>query len=188
MVAQMFSIARCLTVTAGLIALSASTSAAQALATNFDQLQFKVKKGDTLFITSKTGYETSVSLVEISKGVLLVDQGGSRREFAESEVTQIRQRLPDPLWTGAVIGFGVGAVLGGLAASFDEGCSHDSTSCISPVLWTGGLGAGIGVGIDALIKGRKVIYRAPVSESRSRVTVLPVVSAATKGVAIRVNF
>jgi len=42
-------------VTIGLATIVASTSSAQALATNLDELRLKVKKGDTLSITYQSG-------------------------------------------------------------------------------------------------------------------------------------
>jgi hypothetical protein len=109
-------------------------------------------------------------------------------DLTEADVTRIRQRLPDPLWTGALIGFGVGAGLGAVAAAFDEGYSHQGGgACAGPALMFGMLGAGASVGIDALIKGRKVIYQAP-GIKPNRVAVQPIVSASARGLRLTMRF
>ena len=173
----------------GLAILVASTSSAQALATNFDQLRLKVKKGDTLSISYQSGGEVEVSLVEVSNDVLVVQRKGMRREIKESQVRQIRQRLPDPLWQGALIGAGIGAGLGGLVATSAHAYQDcNNMECLSPVFITAAIGAGVGVGFDALIKGPKVIYQASAAGLAARVTVLPVISRKATGAAVRVTF
>jgi hypothetical protein len=49
-----------------------------------------------------------------------------------------------------------------------------------------GLGAAAGVGIDALISGRQVIYQK--LDGRSRVSVSPVFGHGRQGAAVTVNF
>ena len=49
-----------------------------------------------------------------------------------------------------------------------------------------GMGAAAGVGIDALIARRQVIYQKPASENR--VTVAPVFGHGRRGAALTVNF
>jgi hypothetical protein len=101
--------------------------------------------------------------------------GSVDRTFTERDVQRIRKRTPDSLWTGGLIGAGVGAALGGLAVSFSENCSYRSSSCAGPFISMTAMAAGIGIGIDALIQGRKVIYEGG-SRSSSRVSVMPVIS------------
>jgi hypothetical protein len=133
--------------------------AAQPVAGNFDQLRMKVQAGDSIYVTDTTGHERRGRVVSLSESTLRMSFGDDAREFTERDVRLIRQRRPDPLWTGAAIGGGVGVVFGALAASIDEECSRGSgTSCAGPVLMMAGIGAGVGIGIDALIQGRKTIY------------------------------
>jgi hypothetical protein len=51
----------------------------------------------------------------------------------------------------------------------------------------GGLGAAAGTGIDALVKGRKVIYEAPAVRS-NRVALQPIVSPSVRGVRVTIPF
>ena len=48
------------------------------------------------------------------------------------------------------------------------------------------MGAGIGVGIDALIKGRTVIYQSPTGANR--LNVVPLLTSHGKGVLLSLNF
>jgi hypothetical protein len=91
---------------------------------------------------------------------------GTTRELTSAAVSRIRQRLSDRLWNRALIGFGAGAALGAYAAGSSDSCSYEGgAQCYGPALTMAALGAGIGTGIDALIKGRKVIYEAPAAKS-----------------------
>jgi hypothetical protein len=81
----------------------------------------------------------------------------------EKSILKIRKRQPDPLWTGALIGGAIGLALGATAGACSEECSHStgSSGCVGPALSMTAIGARVGVGIHALIQGRKVIYQAP---------------------------
>ena len=161
---------------------------AQAIATNFQELRFRVEPGDTLYITDRSDRETTAEIVELSSSTLTVRISGKLRAFAEQDVRRIRQRLPDPLWTGAMIGFGIGAGLGtGVAAISDSCSSGGGAACWAPIVAYASISAGVGLGIDALIKGRKVIYVAPGSKA-ARWLLSPMVSGATKGALMRVLF
>lgn len=160
----------------------------QALATNFRELRLKAGPGDTLYITDASGREFSSKVIDLTDTSLAVRIAGEPRDLTEADVTRIRQRLPDRLWPSALIGFGVGAGLGALAAAADETCSYEGGgACAGPALGFGGIGAGIGIGIDALIKGRKVIYEAPGTKT-NRVALQPIVSRSVRGVRLTIPF
>jgi hypothetical protein len=154
---------------------AAATSQAQVVARSFDELRLKVAPGDAIYVTEADGRERRARVLELSPSALVLAVGSVDRRFTEEDVRQIRKRTPDSLWTGGLIGAGVGAALGALAVSFSEDCSYRSSSCAGPLLSMTAMAAGIGIGIDALIQGRKVIYeRSP--RSPSRVSVVPVIS------------
>lgn len=76
--------------------------------------------------------------------------------MSERDVLLVRHRHSDPLSNGALWGLLVGGILGGVgAAAFNPG---DAVAVTSAVLIEGGLGAGIGVGIDAMIARDRTIY------------------------------
>ena len=57
-----------------------------------------------------------------------------------------------------------------------QNCRDD----VGPMLRIGALGAGIGIGIDALIRGRRRIYEA--ASPPVRLHVAPIISSDTRGV------
>jgi len=91
---------------------------------------------------------------------------GTHRDFLETEVTIIRQRRGDSLANGAWWGFGVGAALAAAVLVAYTACDlcdgelgpGEAAAAIGVY---GAMGAGIGVGVDALIHRQQVIYRRP---------------------------
>jgi hypothetical protein len=133
----------------------------QTVATSFDDLRFKVKAGDTVYVTDDSGKsEQEARILDLSASSLAVSIDGVRRELVESNVTRIRQRLPDSKKNGALIGFligGAGSIAG--AKAMESPAGSCSAGCVGAnLLYGGGLGALVGLGIDALIQGRKDIY------------------------------
>jgi hypothetical protein len=92
--------------------LSVSASRAQEITRNLEQLRLKVGRGEAIYITDRAGRESGASVLEITDSTLVVSMAGQRREIVEADIRRIRQRHPDPLWNGALIGFAVGGGLG----------------------------------------------------------------------------
>jgi hypothetical protein len=63
-----------------------------------------------------------------------------------------------------------------------ENCRDD----VGPMLRFGALGAGIGIGIDALIRGQRTIYEAPIRSTRVRAT--PILGRHGQGFQVSVSF
>jgi hypothetical protein len=167
-----------------------ATVHAQELAGTFDQLRVLVKPGDKITVTDDAGRETSGRLVELSSTSLALIVDDERRDLPASEVNTIRQRRSDPLANGAKWGLGIGAALGlaaGLALSSGYDNDDDGALVGFGILIYGGLGAGIGAGVDALISGNQVIY-ARRTASSSRVTIRPLVTPQRRGVVLAVGF
>lgn len=138
---------------------AASSAAGQEIAGSFDQLRVLVKTGDRLRITDSAGREVTGTLAELRTSSLALVVEGARRDLGQDEISTIRQRRSDSLANGAKWGFAVGAgigLLGGLALASGDG----SSAAIIPVvsLLYGGIGAGIGVGVDAMMSAEQVIY------------------------------
>jgi hypothetical protein len=90
----------------------------------------------------------------LSASGLTLRVGKELRTFQESEVNTVRHRRQDSLGNGALWGLGAGAT----AAMVTCGRCHVGPGLAMAAMW-GGVGAGIGVGIDALIKGNVVIFK-----------------------------
>lgn len=119
---------------------------------------------------------------------MMITSTGSR-QLNEVEVAAITQRRDDSLKNGAIIGAVAGAAYfvtaAALLAGTDDGDVIIPTAIAGGVLFAG-LGAAAGVGIDALISRRQVIYQTPVP--RSRASVSPVFGHGRRGAAVTVRF
>ena len=118
----------------------------------------------TVYLTDLRGIEHRGQLMRVDPAevVLLGEKG--ERIFKRSEIVQIEKR-GDSLKNGALIGAAIG-ILGGLGAAglsdcpgaHQDGCGGARAAMFVTMV---GVYTAIGTGIDAAIKGRTVIYRAP---------------------------
>lgn len=162
---------------------------AQELAGTFDQLRVLVARGDTVTLTDTAGREVTGTVVNLSAAALALRIGNRQQEFPAGEVDTIRQRRQDSLENGAKAGFATGFVLG-LISGLTVAAAHDEVGVGTAVIiatFYGGLGAGIGVGLDAMVKGNQVIY-AKAATSASSVTVAPVVSRGRRAIQVSIGF
>jgi hypothetical protein len=163
---------------------------AQEVAGTFDQLRVLVKPGDKITVADDTGREMSGTIAELSPTSLALLVDGRRHDVQATSVDTIRQRRSDPLANGAKWGLGIGAGLGlaaGLALSseYDEGT--DGAFVAFATLIYGGLGAAVGVGVDALISGNQIIYARRTTPS-ARFRVRPVLTSARMGALVMIGF
>ena len=171
-----------------LLCLTASAMAQEPVR-SFDQLNTRLKPGDTIWITDAQGREVKGKIVDLAPGAVTVKADASRT-YGPADVNLIHERRPDSLKNGALIGLGVG---GGLALGLclaAEPIEGDGACVLAAGIY-GGVGAAIGVGIDALIPGKKIVaYRAPgpAGAPPARVSFAPVVTPRAKGVAVSFAF
>ena len=161
-------------------------------AESFEQLRILVKAGDVVSVTDAAGTTNTGEVVELSNSSLRLRVGAVTRELLQADVLKIDQRRRDSLGNGALIGFLVG---GGLAATAVlASCGNDRSFvnlCEGAVplavigMW-GGLGAGVGIGVDALIVHSQTIYRAAAAAS-SRVRITPLLSPSRRGVLVSLS-
>jgi hypothetical protein len=140
--------------------------------------------GSTVWITDSAGREEKTRIVGVSGDIVTVTAGDDLRRLRTSEVMRVRAHRPDSLLNGALIGAGA-AVASGLFLCTRtepwENCRDD----VGPMFRTGALGAGISIGIDALIRGRRTIYEA---RGAARLHAAPIVSRHAAGLRFSVNF
>jgi hypothetical protein len=171
------------------LTLTAAPATSQTVATSFEELRFKVRAGDTIFVTGDSRAEQEARILDLTSSVLAVSIDGVRHELGESNVTRIRQRLPDSRKNGALIGFLVGAAGStGMAVAMASPAGSCTGGCVATnILIGGGVGGLVGLGIDALIQGRKDIY---VRDGRASLDIelAPVVSSQVRGVNVLLRF
>jgi hypothetical protein len=183
-----------------LLALGRGSVQAQTVAHSFEELRSKLKPGDTVYVTDDSGRERRAQILDFSPSSLILSVDGARRDLSEENVKRIRQRLPDPLWSGAVIGAAVAMapliVYCSQASESGETCGDQlfvaggcDELCLGlGLVPLGAIGAAAGMGIDALVRGRKTIYEALGGTSPRALRVSPVFSSRARGVLVSMSF
>jgi hypothetical protein len=155
----------------GVILLAAAAAQAQP-ATDFSGLRAAV--GDQVYVTDPaTGVEVGGRITALTPSRLSID-GYS---FAPIEGLKI-ERPGDPVWDGALIGLGLGSLIG--AAACGDGRRW---SCVKSAGITYGL---LGAIIDFAHDGRRTIYRG--GAPRTTMRLVPDIRRERKGIALAVAF
>jgi hypothetical protein len=119
---------------------------------------------EVMVTQSSSGEELRGRLLELSPRALAILVHGRRVEVPIDEVLRIDVR-GDSVKNGALIG---AAIIGGLSMF---GCVQgfsDSGECAAILITNVGLGALVGAGVDAMIKGRSTIYARPAMTTAGR--------------------
>jgi hypothetical protein len=104
-------------------------------------------------------------------------------QLARQQGTTSRQS--DSVLNGALIGAGV-AVASGLFMCTRMEPWRNCRDDVGPMLKMGALGAGVGIAIDALIRGRKT--NSPSAQPSTRLHAAPIVSRDTRGIQMSLSF
>jgi hypothetical protein len=159
---------------------------------SFDQLNTRLRVGDTIWVTDAQGREIKGKVRDLSATSLLLDAGGTPQDLQAARVATIRLQPKDSLQNGVLWGALAGFVGGALSCGANPECAgDDGGASITAMLGLVGAaaGAGIGAGVDAAIKGpRLVIYRGAGTQSGARFSLAPVITPRHKGVAVSFSF
>ena len=162
---------------------------AQGVASTFDQLAVLVQPGAKITVTDVTGRETKGRIWKVSRDALILGTSDGPRQLGEVDVASISQRRDDSWKNGAIIGAVAATAfyvtVGTLLSDSDGGDVIVSSAIAGGVLFAG-MGAAAGLGIDALITRREVIYKK--APGKSRVNVSPLLGHGRRGAAITVRF
>ena len=161
-------------------------------ATSFEQLRVLVGPGAKVTVTDAGDTQLSGRIVELSSSSLSIIANGTRRDFGEGDIASIRQRRGDPLGNGALWGAAISAGLVVLTLSVtaaDCDCDVSAGAWLWLVAGNAAFGAGLGVGIDALIRRDHVIYRqSPRPAISRRLTITPALGRRSAGVSLSMGF
>lgn len=153
----------------------------------------KIRAGQTVLVRDLTGAEIRGVVQSADESKLVVKYGSGllrdptdptkllndTRVFTPAEVDRVRR--PGPIWDGAVKGALVALVPIGIIAAYDcSGCEFGAV--YAQIL---GMGAGIGIGIDALW-GPKTVYRNRAASRR--VALVPVIGRERRGFTASIRF
>lgn len=172
------------------------TPAAQtAGASDADAVRQRVKEGQKVRVTDDQGREWQGRIETFAPdNLVLRTKDRQRHDVPYSTIIRI-DRPHDTLANGALIGFVSGAAYGLVAVVVDAngdcepegffGCGDPTAAAyvvIPPVL--GAIGAGIGVGIDALVHRDPTLFR----RGDSRVIFAPLLGRDARGVSLSVRW
>ncbi|MBS1816817.1 MAG: hypothetical protein JSU08_02710 [Acidobacteria bacterium] len=166
--------------------LVADRAGAQGIAQSFDELRLLVRPGETIRVLQDDTTSVKGTFVGARPEQLTLRVGSKDLEVTPAHVREIRKRRQDSLSNGARIGLAVGAGFGALGALMCDGCT--ATVSIPFALIYGGIGAGIGTGLDALVQEDAVIYASPARRAASRMRIGPLVDARRRGVGVAFAF
>jgi hypothetical protein len=151
----------------------------------------------SIAVIDDAGKETRGRLLNFDPDRLTMRAGGHDLTFDRQHVTGVYQ-LGDSLKNGARNGFIIGAALGIAAGAAGTDCGDfwvGVRSCtggekvrLAAVAgsFMGGLGMGIGAGIDALITGRRVLYERPRGAEAPAISIIPSLAQTRKTLALTV--
>jgi hypothetical protein len=166
-------------------AASAPAASAQTPLRATSNLETALIQGRTVWITDAGGREERTRIVGVSDGIVTASTGTDIRRFPTTDIMRVRVRHSDSVLNGALIGAGA-AVASGLFLCTRtepwENCRDD----VGPMFRIGAVGAGIGIAIDTLIRGRRTIYEAAPGSTRLHVS--PIVGRHTRGLQIAFSF
>ena len=159
-----------------------------------DAIRQRVKEGQKVRVTDDQGREWQGRIEGLAPdNLVLLTKDRQRRDVPYAAILRI-DRPHDTLANGALIGFVSGAVYGVVALVAEENpdcepggffCDDPSAAMygvIPPVL--GAIGAGIGVGIDALIRRDPTLFR----RGDSRVMLAPSLGHGVRGLSLSVRW
>ena len=139
----------------------------------------------TVWVTDADGREEKTRIIGVSGDIVTTSAGDEIRRLRTADVVRVRARHSDSLINGALIGAGAAVASGLFVCSLGEtweNCRDD----VGPMLRIGAIGAGIGIGIDALIRGRRTIYET--SRASTRVRAAPIVARRVRGLQVSLSF
>ena len=131
--------------------------------TNWNDLRLSALP--TIYVLDDTGQETRGTLLRFEPSALILLVDGTERSFEAARVRRI-EKEGDSLRNGAVIEAVVGGVFGLIGAGISD-CPGDDPGGSCPgtratlFLFSTGVYAAIGTGVDALVPGRTLLYEAP---------------------------
>lgn len=172
---------RCTFALAVPLAFAPSITFAQTPATDapFESIGRRLKVGQVAEVVDTTGLTVRGKVLEISGSTLVLTGGSGSRTFTGEDVTIIRRT--GPIWDGAI----KGAIIGALPVIIVAANCHGCNLLPAGAFW-GAVGAGIGVGIDALF-GPRTVYRSAAPSPRT-VRLVPTLGRDRKGLSAAIAF
>jgi hypothetical protein len=148
-------------------------------------LESALTPGGTVWITDSGGREERMRIIGVSGNLATVAVGDDTRQLSMTDIVRVRARHSDSVLNGALIGAGAAVAAGLYLCNVTEpweNCRDD----FGPMFRIGALGAGIGAGVDALIRGRTTIYER--ERGAARLQAAPIVGRHAGGLQVSLRF
>ena len=158
--------------------------------TDTGEIRSRLKDGQKIVVIDDAGGKFEGRVAELKGDALTLRIGGERTDVRYDRIVRI-DRPHDGVGNGALIGFGVGAGLGLVsalaAAGDDSGWGSPDSMDVATIgsLVLGGIGAAIGLGLDAATRRDPTLYR---RQGVSRVSLSPSLGRSRRGLAISVSW
>ena len=165
----------------GLTALPADPAFAQEPASSPSELRQIIKVDEGAIIVTTDGHRLTGSVEAVTDTALIIRMKSGTEVLSFERVEEVIVRRHDPLWNGILIGMGIGAVAGLIPDYYD-----DCEECHDSLYGSIAFGAGVGLLVDALIRSRRVVYRAP--ETGARISLDWQITSRRTGMALRLSF
>ena len=168
-----------------LAAATLTASFAEAQSLSFGRLALQLNQGDRITVTGRDGQELRGRIVDLSSSTLSLQTGESRHDLTGGDISVIRRQEHDSLKNGAAIGLASGVAFAVWLFGKD-GKLHQAGFVLPASFLYGSAGMAIGMGLDSLHQGSRVVYRAAPSDRR--LAVAPLVSPERQGVSVSLGF
>jgi hypothetical protein len=120
---------------------------------SFQDLALRLNLDDRLRIEDESGTTTTGRLTHLTRDEITIQTDAGEKRFTSATVRTVARRR-DTRRKNVLIGAGVGAIVGALAA-----CSGpDRQECADGPILLGGVGAGVGLALSALIPRSTTVY------------------------------
>lgn len=161
------------------------------VARSFAELTAKIEPGDTVYVTRQAGERTKAKVqgFDADLETLFFNTDGTSFGLTESELRQLELRYGDSLANGAVIGAIAGSgifVIAGIACAWVSDCNAAAETFAAAAVF-GGIGAGIGVAIDASVKTERLVYVGTTAAARG-FALRPVITGTQRGAVVVLRF
>src|SRR5262245_48691576 len=133
---------------------------------DFSQLEKTLKQNDQLTLTTDSGTKIKGKLIQASPDQILLNLKRGAQQIPASRILKV-QRTRNGVLLGAVIGAGAGILPAIALSAYAHNEGGDSAIALAPI----GLGAAVGIGIDALLSTKKTMYE---RKPNQRLTLRPV--------------
>ena len=130
-----------------------------------------VNLNDRLGIEERSGIKMTGRLTRLTDTEVMIATGAGERRLTRETLREVAVRR-HPFRAATLIGAGVGAAYGGLAACLGE----ERSECPDAAIIGAGLGAGAGLVAGILLHSTKVVYPEPERQQQGTIRVVPFIS------------